>query len=371
MRRWGIVITVFYLCVLVAVLVLSSVYLYGGGASEVLLGLFDPETFIGGAWIAWLVIAIFVGAQALLLFLSVDTSHKRLKSRQHVLLSVATIAFAVGLLTTALTWSVVAAIMADDFPDEFWQLVVSPLVFWAIWGVTFYLYREGVSMRLDRTVSWLLNGSVLQLLIAVPCHIIVRQRGDCSAPLLTGYGIATGVAIMLMAFGPSVLFLYQKRLGEYEREPTAEPFIHRHPVSKVFGTLMLGGAALFLFLPLDQDRVFIFEIPTERSAAARAAVTDFSESLGMSTRRQDDSTFALLCDNRSVARFQTGTADEYGVESWRLSVTPDQDELAAALRSILESYGSIEFLPDDGPDLSVWRAKIVARVLFLDDCAPP
>jgi hypothetical protein len=84
-----------------------------------------------------------------------------------------------------------------------------------LWGIFFYVYLRGASAAVTRVISWLLRGSVLELLIAVPCHIIVRRRQDCSAPIVTSFGIATGIAIMLLAFGPSVLLLYKKRLDEY------------------------------------------------------------------------------------------------------------------------------------------------------------
>jgi hypothetical protein len=57
----------------------------------------------------------------------------------------------------------------------------------------------------------------LELLVAVPCHVIVRRRNECSAPIATSFGITTGIAVMLLAFGPSVLLLYKKRLEGYRR----------------------------------------------------------------------------------------------------------------------------------------------------------
>lgn len=85
-----------------------------------------------------------------------------------------------------------------------------------MWGVVFYLYFRNSSEVVTRIISWLLKGSILELLVAVPCHVIVRRRHDCSAPMVTSFGIVTGIAIMLLSFGPSVLFLYKKRLDAYE-----------------------------------------------------------------------------------------------------------------------------------------------------------
>jgi hypothetical protein len=64
---------------------------------------------------------------------------------------------------------------------------------------------------LKRMHRWLLRGSILELLVAVPSHIIVRRRGDCCAPLGTFWGIATGISVMLLCFGPGVFFLFVER----------------------------------------------------------------------------------------------------------------------------------------------------------------
>jgi hypothetical protein len=86
---------------------------------------------------------------------------------------------------------------------------------WVVWGIVFYLYLRNSTEAVTRAVSWLLKGSALELLIAVPCHVWVRRREECCAPVFTSFGILTGIAVMLLSFGPSVLLLYKKRLDGY------------------------------------------------------------------------------------------------------------------------------------------------------------
>jgi len=98
MRNWGIVVTAFYvlvvLCLVLPGLRTLALERTGGGLAEFYRDLSQE-------WMAWLWIGILAGGQALLLFLSVDASHRKLKPRRHVLLSVATAAILIALLTQA------------------------------------------------------------------------------------------------------------------------------------------------------------------------------------------------------------------------------------------------------------------------------
>src|SRR5882762_8623547 len=84
MRRWGIVISVFYALILLAFIapgaILLALYKFEGWGKFL-----ETVNEAYGDWMLWLLIAAVLTSQALLLFLSVDTSQKRLKPRSHIL----------------------------------------------------------------------------------------------------------------------------------------------------------------------------------------------------------------------------------------------------------------------------------------------
>jgi hypothetical protein len=84
---------------------------------------------------------------------------------------------------------------------------------WALWTVVFYrINRDAPAMDVvTRQCRYLLKGSILELLVAVPTHIVARMRDYCCAGFWTFLGIAFGVAVMLFSFGPGVFFLFAAR----------------------------------------------------------------------------------------------------------------------------------------------------------------
>ncbi len=213
MRRWGFVITTFYTVLLLALLVPLALRLGGTTWLEAYEAAFTSKPEAGLA----VYVALFILGQALLLLTHVDTSWRRIRPRQHIAVSAATVGLFIALLTVAAAWSMWTAIpeqarpLSESIVLSFWWVWAA----WAIWATVFYRYYRGSPGRVDSAITWLLRASVLELLIAVPAHVIVRRRDECSAPFTTALGIGTGIAVMLACFGPGVLALYAKRIREH------------------------------------------------------------------------------------------------------------------------------------------------------------
>lgn len=217
MRKWGIVITICYALILVGFLLPLFSFLFEPTFVFATLLQNIIDTF--QEWGSWIPPGVFLLGEALLLFLSVDTSFKRLRPRAHILVSCLVAALLMTTLSLAGIWSFGFGVSGAKWGDTYFPNGGVVLAFcaalWLLWGILFYFYYRDSSTIVTRLVSWLLKGSVLELLIAVPCHILVRRRNECCAPIITSFGITTGLAIMLLSFGPSVLFLYKKRLDAY------------------------------------------------------------------------------------------------------------------------------------------------------------
>jgi len=103
---------------------------------------------------------------------------------------------------------------------------VSPVgIVWLAWAVIFgyYTVRGGRVNFMSRLVRSLIAGSILELLVAVPAHVLARARGYCCAGFGTFWGIAAGISVMLFAFGPAVFVLFARRYGGIRRPGHPNP----------------------------------------------------------------------------------------------------------------------------------------------------
>lgn len=211
MRKWSLVISLFYAVVVLVLLLPAAVGLAEEHPSPADIYTYSKQMY--AYWFTWVWLGILIVGQFLLLGLTVDTTERRLKPRTHIVVSSITTGLLLAMLMFTGACSLAVAIKGDRLDDWAELVLLGGFVLpWLVWGILFYRFARGSSDVVTRAVRWLFRGSVLELLVAVPSHVIVRRRHDCCAPGVTAIGIATGIAIMLLPFGPCVLLLYQKRM---------------------------------------------------------------------------------------------------------------------------------------------------------------
>lgn len=164
-------------------------------------------------WWFWAFIGIMVAAQLLLLLVPVRAAWDYEIKPRRLIVPVATACALLAILLGGVITSVFAAIWGDDTPPA---LIISAMVVtggsWLLWWLVFRRYtRSSPDEAMDGIAAVLVRGSIVELLVAVSCHIWVRQRGDCSAPGFTFAAICAGFSIMLCAFGPGVFCLLVAR----------------------------------------------------------------------------------------------------------------------------------------------------------------
>ena len=259
MKRWGIITVLLYaanlLALTVPVLALTLGDWWGddGGMSVET----DRLTDFYSEWMYWVWFGVLVITQVLLLVVPIRIAERRPPPRRPVMLPIVVTSFLLGNLFLAGGLSFLVLLFGDNAFEALFNVakflqndsatrpitdyIVSQSNFsisdweiyftfgfylslcWLIWLGIFYRYSREDSAEgiIHRAVKWLLRGSILELLVAVPSHIVVRHRDDCCAPAGTFWGITTGLAVMLLAFGPGVFFLFVERCRRL-RPPTAK-----------------------------------------------------------------------------------------------------------------------------------------------------
>ena len=235
MKRWAILTVFLYTLALILLTVPTALAAFGNWGAKSGMDLKEVLSLYASLGY-WLWLAVLVAGQFLLLLLPINIAERRLPARRPLKTPIIVTAFFLANLLFAGIFSILSAIFLDhaanyfdlsflfvptDGPDAnktgngaIYTMILTVLVFWLIWA---FIFRRATKSDepdalLQRLKRWLLRGSILELIIAVPSHVIVRRREDCCAPLGTFWGIATGISVMLLCFGPGVFFLFVERM---------------------------------------------------------------------------------------------------------------------------------------------------------------
>ncbi|HLY60207.1 MAG TPA: hypothetical protein VKV95_05530 [Terriglobia bacterium] len=212
MKRWAVIVVILYLCALLAL------------TMPLLFAAFYPSMSVANmagiflAWPYWMAVAVMTFGQAVMLLVPVDTTFRRLNVQRSIIWPVLASGLMIGLLAGGAAVSILEFIYRDSAIDSGRLLIglaIVPVV-WLAWTLIFHrLNRDSQPMDvITRQCRILLKGSILELLVAVPTHVVARHRDYCCAGYLTFLGIAFGVATMIFSFGPGVFLLYVRRWNQ-------------------------------------------------------------------------------------------------------------------------------------------------------------
>lgn len=226
MKKWSLIVAALYGLILVVVFFPTLILAFLKDLK--LDSKWDGWPLI--EWQFWLIIAVLVVAQFALLRVPVAVSSRRTVKQRSLWTTVLAAAFMMTLLVCGAGTSIFEVLtkLEPKWKGEtwLWLLLGSGLASWGAWAAYFYKATKGVApeTQLGTLRRFLWSGSILELLVAIPTHIVARHRDYCCAGFLTFVGLTCGISVMLFAFGPAVYFLFAerwKRLHPKEAEALA------------------------------------------------------------------------------------------------------------------------------------------------------
>jgi hypothetical protein len=210
MKRWALLVVAMYFLTLIVISAPVLIAAFGMDGLEVI-----GEQPLTVAIFSVSFAGVMALLQAALLVVPVRIDGQRPVSKRWVfwpLLAAATATLLLVLGTFASVYETIGHTQGQC-ADWFTCAAIVIAAFWVIWAFFFGFYAGVADPRtmMSRLAKMLIAGSILELLVAIPAHILARMRNYCCAGWGTFVGLAFGIAVALMAFGPAVFVLIAKR----------------------------------------------------------------------------------------------------------------------------------------------------------------
>ena len=213
MKKWPIIVAILYALVCLTLIIPLDWVTDGCKWAKLAdVNLVDIGRFFM-TWQMRILAVLMVLAQLALLCIPVAVAAERPVARRHIITTVLAAAFMMGVLAFGAAASIVEFGYKPGEKGSLWPIVAIVLGSWVFWALWFYrcANTRRPDGKLKKITRFLWTGSILELLIAIPTHIVARQRNYCCAGLFTFVGITCGMSVMLFAFGPAVYFLFVER----------------------------------------------------------------------------------------------------------------------------------------------------------------
>jgi len=218
MKKWAWIVIILYAGILIAFTLPTLVALFG--LSIIDLAIKDVFT----SWPYWAGIVALLLSQAALLSVPIHVQEKRPITKRILLSPVIAAAFMMGLLSGSFVLCLAETIKQSDYIKNstqwWWITLFILLATWIFWALVFYRKSKNLEPlnMIEEFCRIIFRASILELLVAVPTHILARHRNYCCAGFGTFWGIAFGMALIIFSFGPGVYFLFVERWKKLHRQ---------------------------------------------------------------------------------------------------------------------------------------------------------
>jgi hypothetical protein len=219
MKYWASIVAGLYLLILIVLTVpaISLAFLPDASAGDAAAAY--------ASWLYWLWLAVMVGCQIALLAVPVRVANRRPVSRRSLWPTL----LAGGLMMAGLAAGAIFSLHEFLFRDQEmgsgigWSTLALAALTWAAWTLVFFRMSRNAPVNdlISRQCRWLFRGSILELLIAIPTHVVARYRDYCCAGFMTFIGLTMGFSVMLFSYGPAVFLLFAERWQRLHPRPPA------------------------------------------------------------------------------------------------------------------------------------------------------
>jgi hypothetical protein len=158
--------------------------------------------------------SLIVVSSVAFLVVPVKAADKRPVKQTAIIIPILFSAVMAGLLAVGFFFVVSEGLLGEKaLKMAGWEIPEAFLAGWSIWALVFSIWARKAKARslVERQCTYLFRGSILELLIAVPAHVVARNKEYCCAGYFTFFGICLGISVMLVSFGPGIYFLYRER----------------------------------------------------------------------------------------------------------------------------------------------------------------
>jgi len=145
-------------------------------------------------------------------------------SRCRAFMPIVLAAFMMTVLVAALFCALIDLFDVQGNIYFLWGFLILLTINWIVWSIALFV-KHGEEERYTmarKLLLILILGSLAELLIAIPSFIIAGTRPGWMPNTLSGFGVTSGVFVMLWAFGPGIIlvcFARETRKGIAQKNP--------------------------------------------------------------------------------------------------------------------------------------------------------